>query len=391
MYNIEQIHCWAIVNAVVQAHLRLMHATVKEAVQPTIYGKGHIDTLGLDAIPETTISNSLRTFDQHAILITEEVGSVQESSSATRSWPTRASFYLSDPTDRSAQLKEFLLAQDESKTVGEVMSSGGAVELWEQKHGRPASITGPTSAITCIRYGVPTSCAIVNFITNDLLVACQDGVYTLHLPPYTKLDPTKITLEYVAGHGKPVFFPNQTRKNMDDMRHFVTFLGKSGYEENLRDSDIVRWADRERYLRYGLPGGATRPFYLSTAQPEKEHVGFVLANGEKIGEWIHWLPVVRFASGSANSRQRALKLYEIHQARPWTKEGILMATPPPYSIFADDNSGAAHKVIDIDRFRDFPNPSRIRSTLLLTQASNTWIAPIMEQHLYREISFAEES
>jgi hypothetical protein len=386
MYNIEETHCRTIIYAVLQAHIRLMHATVKEALQPTIYGKGHIDTLGLDAIPETSIANSLHVFDRYAILITEEVGTTNMG----KSWPSRASFYVSDPTDRSSQLRDFLSSKDESRTVGDVMADKNSLENWEAKFGRPASITGPTSSITCIRYGVPTSCAIVNFITNELLVAFQDGVFCLPLPHYTKLDPAEIKLEYVRKEGKPIFFPGRTNENMDNMRYFVTFLGKSGYEENLRDSDIVRWAERDRFLRYNLPGGATRPYYLSTLQPENEHVGFILANGEKIGEWIHWLPVVRFSTGGANSRQRALRLFEIHQARPWTKEGILMATPPPYSIFADDSHNEEFKVIDINRFRDFPNPSRIRSTLLLTQTTNTWIVPLMEQHLYREICFNDE-
>lgn len=120
-------------------------------------------------------------------------------------------------------------------------------------------------------------------------------------------------------------------------------------------------------------------------------MGFVLANGEKIGEWIHWIPFVRFGKAEGGTMQSALALYEIHQERPWTKDGILMATTPPYSIFTHENDNGDTFVIDVDRLRSFANPSRVRSTILVASTSNSWAVTVMERHVYRRIEFKDES
>ncbi|MBI2636864.1 MAG: hypothetical protein HYW81_01585, partial [Parcubacteria group bacterium] len=62
-----------------------MEATATEALRKVDYGKGEAlgKTLGLDAIPEITIAGRLTAFDQHAILITEELDE-----QARRRWPT---------------------------------------------------------------------------------------------------------------------------------------------------------------------------------------------------------------------------------------------------------------------------------------------------------------
>ncbi len=389
MYNIEEVHCLAAITAVLEANLQLMHATVAQALKPVSYGK--TDTLGLDGIPEAAIVNSLRTFDRGSLLITEELGTASsgpQSSPRTRYPPA---FYLSDPTDRSDQLQQFLCRHNSSSRVGDIVQQDDAIPSWERDFGSPASITGATSAITSIRYGVPIASAIVNFITQELFVAYRDGVFRVSLPSYSDLNPAEITLPYLRFHGTPVGFRKFEHHGqaIDNMRHFVTFLGKSGYNENLRDSDLVPPSDVEKYLRYGLPGGPSRILYLSTVQPEDMPVGFVLANGEKIGEWVHWLPFVRFGKTSGEPTRPALSLYEIHQARPWTKDGILMSTPEHYSIFARDDDPEGRITLAVDRFRAFPNPSRIRSTLLAAPVSNSWAMIVMQNHTYRQIEFAD--
>lgn len=388
MYNIEEVHCGAVIHAVIQANLQLMDATVEEALQSIAYGK--TDTLGLDGIPESAISNSLRNFDRGAVLITEEIGSIGALNLQARHKHYPPTFYLSDPTDRSAQLHTFLSGQAPNRKVGEVIRESAIISSWEQAFGGPAAITGATSAITSIRYGVPIATAIVNFVTQELYVADRFGVYSLDLPPFNNLDPNEITPEFVRSNGRLILFRSfeQTGAGMDRMRYFVTFLGKTGYQENFSDSDLIRPDDTKKYLRYERPGGPSRALYLSTLQPREQPVGFVLANGEKIGEWIHWIPFVRFGKTDGQPTRHALKLYEIHQERPWTKDGILMSTPPPYSIFtaAEDE---AKMVIDLDKLRWFSDPSRIRSTLLVAPNTNTWAITVMERHLYREVDFAD--
>jgi hypothetical protein len=116
----------------------------------------------------------------------------------------------------------------------------------------------------------------------------------------------------------------------------------------------------------------------------------VFANGEKIVEWIHWLPFVRFGKIDKEPTRHALNLYEIYQARPWTKGGILMSTPPPYSVFCELDGCEGRVVIDIERLQSFSNPSRFRSTLLVAPTTNTWAVTVMETHMYRQIEFGEQ-
>ena len=155
-------------------------------------------------------------------------------------------------------------------------------------------------------------------------------------------------------------------QNLDDMRRFVTFMGKEGYKENLLDSKLMTEADLDRSAHERFAGGPLRILYLSALQPANKPIGFILANGEKIGEWIHWLPFIHFARTEGDQNEPALRIFEVYQDRPWTKDGVLMATPPGYSIFRPYSESDSRIVIDVGQFSHFPNPSRIRSTTLPT-------------------------
>jgi len=393
MYNIEEVHCTAAINAVVTANLQLMHATVEEALQPIArHTADKCDTLGLDGIPESTIANCLRNFDSSGVLITEEIGATSAHWRRDRYRRLPPTIYVSDPTDRSAQLNEFLSGQKLHTRLGDIVQGGDAALEWGRQFGAPASITGATSAITCVRHGIPISSVIINFITQELFVAFRAGIFRLKLPAFTELVPAQITLDYIRAKGTPIFFRKfaEAGGSMENMRYFVTFLGKTGYSENFRDSALIRPDDAEKYLRYNLPGGPSRVLYLSTVQPSDQPVGFVFANGEKIVEWIHWLPFVRFGKIDKKPTRHALNLYEIYQARPWTKGGILMSTPPPYSVFCELDGCEGRVVIDIERLQSFSNPSRFRSTLLVAPTTNTWAVTVMETHMYRQIEFGEQ-
>jgi hypothetical protein len=393
MYNIEEVHCTAAINSVLAANLQFLDATVEEALQPIArHAADKHDTLGLDGIPESTIANCLKNFDKSAVLITEEIGATSVNWLRERYQHLPPTIYVSDPTDRSSQLKEFLSAQNLNNKIGDIIEGGGAIAEWEKKFGAPASITGATSAITCVRYGIPINSAFVNFITQELFVAFRAGIFCLKLPRFRELAPDQITLEYIRNNGQQVFFRKfePIGSNMDNMRYFVTFLGKSGYAENFQDSDLIRPDDAKRFLRYELPGGPSRILYLSMVEPEDQPVGFVFANGEKIIEWIHWLPFVRFGKIYGEPTKHALNLYEVHQERPWTKEGILMSTTPPYSIFSELKGHDGKMVIDIERLQSFSNPSRFRSTLLVAPTTNSWALTATDTRTYRQIEFVDQ-
>lgn len=386
MVGIEIAHCTAAIDAVLAAYYDFLEATVDEAVRlvPS-YGKS--DTLGLDAIPEITIVEVLEAYDPHAVIITEERGGGERFRMFTREDDPRTfrTFYLSDPMDRSIQFAEFLRGVDQKgEKLGAVLRRPEARARWEREYGAPAAITGASSAVTGVRRGVPIFSVMVNYCTQQLFVACSAGVYVVDLPD-TLPD---VDLGYVRAQGTPVLFRAVGRNRHTEMRRFVTYLGKRGYKENFLDSGLMSEQEMAQHLHYGLPGGPLRIFYLSTLQPEGVPIGFIVSNGEKIGEWIHWLSFLRFARMSEGQREAALQTFEIYQDRPWTKDGILMATSPPYSVFREVRESGGKVVIDVRRFSDFENPSKLRSTLLVTPRGNQWAARVVKQHGYRPIVFS---
>jgi hypothetical protein len=186
--------------------------------------------------------------------------------------------------------------------------------------------------------------------------------------------------------GELITFPGIDR-DMRGMRRFVTFLGdagKVGYRENFIDSGLMNEDKMAEFLHYGKPGGPSRALYLSSLQPRATPVGFILANGEKIGEWIHWLSFVQFARSQNDDSQPALILYEVFQDRPWTKEGVLMSTPPNYSVFREYGGKL---FIDTSWLLRMPNPSKLRSTLILAPYDNRWAVRSSSQSGYRPIRF----
>ena len=383
MKGCNEAYCDAAINALIAAASNLQQTSVVEALSSTPYGKG--DTLGLDAIPEIEIMTWLKDFDPGSVLVTEELGS-----SLSQGWGVGGNLrqhpiiFFCDPTDRSSELKRFLqvFAKDHgSRTVGDLIRDERTLRVWDRIGSKPRSITGATSAITCLRYGEVVFSVIFNYITQELFVACSAGIYIYSLADESELKPGVVTVTDVIDKGKAITFPviGEKKDRWQVWKTYTTFLGKTGYAENFEDS-MIFVEPGENFLHYNRPGGPSRVLYLSDIQAEKKPIGFILANGEKIGEWIHWLPFVRFAYAKGG---RSLLLFEIFHERPWTKSGVLMSTSPAYSIFQPD--GDAHMLIDVGQLARFKNPSLFRSTLVIANASNQWVLHTMHQHQYRNI------
>src|SRR3989344_725130 len=385
MQGIERGYLNASIRAVLSANANLLEASVEEALSHAqLYGKP--DTLGLDAWPEITIMDSLALFDANAIVITEErSAAIPKYSNGTDPRNVRT-FFISDPTDRSLQFSKFLeTAPDKKITVGKMVHSPEAYQAWEASFGAPVTVTGAFSAITCVRGAVPICSVKVNYITQTLFVACSAGIFEFALPSHTEASYGRLKIEDVRDGGKKVLFVKHRDTGGEGSKRFVTFLGKSGYAENFRSSRLVRDEDRERLLAYGNPGGPSRVLYLTDLLPQNEPIGFILANGEKVGEWVHWIPYVTHAKVPGDDSEPALLMFEIHQDCPQTKDGVLMATPPSYSVFREMPDGKM--VLDVAHFAKFENPSRLRSTLLVCPSSNRSMTPIMRQYGYRQIVF----
>ena len=387
MLGIEQAYGNAAVQALLFANRNLMEASVEDALRITPrYGKS--DTLGLDAISEISISDQIKKYDQHSILITEEQNEWSDTVSVSINPRTFRTFFVSDPTDRSADLAKFLSeVNDKKQRVFEAMKDPNAIKRWEQNSSSPASITGPYSAITCIRRGMPILTVLVNYLTQEMFLACSAGIFIL--PVNYGQDPLELyTIDYICSNGDRIEFGTSI-ESYQKLKKFVTFLGaegKIGYFENFLDSHLMEREDAEKHILYKKPGGPSRILYLSPLLGINQDVGFILANGEKITEWVHWLPFIRFARSAKDSGDPILNVYEIWHPRPHTKEGVLMSTSPNYSVFRENSNG--NMVIDVSLFQRFGNPSKIRSTLLVCLNSNDWAQQLVQRYGYRKIKFS---
>ena len=188
MVGIEEAYCNTVIRALLLANYALLESTVIDALRRSgAWGKG--DTLGLDAIPEIAVSECLMSFDQYAILLTEEIGEDANPLASTGPESHRGSrtFFVCDPTDRSPQLKDYLqrfMSEAPARKIADIVKRDKTKEEWEKSYGDPCSITGAFSAITCVRRGLPICSALLNYITQELFVACSAGVYRMSLPSH---------------------------------------------------------------------------------------------------------------------------------------------------------------------------------------------------------------
>lgn len=384
----------ACILAVMSARQSIMHMLIFQALDKTRYGKGVMgDTLGLDGRPEIAIRDVVHRFARDAILITEETDD-----DTARGWPVDSSLpvvFVCDPTDRSKFFAKFLESLKASghgeRHTGEVLYQTDREALWEEvfrnspSRETPLSIVGPLSAITCIRNGRPFFAAMVSYLTDQITIAGPTGVYTLNLPDYrNKSAVDAVNFELITNHGQRLHFQTaaQACPSQDDHLRFATYLGKSGYAENFDATAIFVGQHPKDYLHHSEPGGPSRVLYLSDLQRGHGPIGFVMSNGEKIGEFVHWLPFVIY--GTTQDGQRALSLYEVSIDRPWTKDGILMSTSEPYSLFRMRPDQTGH-YLDVRRLRKFSHPSHFRSTLVVTHADNGPLREVMGLQEYREI------
>lgn len=384
LQGIEEAYCNMCIKALLGANHSLMETSLVDAISKAHeYGKG--DTLTIDAIPEIEIGRYVTKFDARGILITEELGMELAGRVETNSHEPLTIFFC-DPTDRSAPLKKFLeLRQKPGKNVGNIMLASDAIQEWEKLFGTPVTITGPTCAITCVREGLPVFAVILNYITQELILCCPAGIKITTLPHYESELYENLDTETIFKDGKDIEFPliKGRHTRYDDYRNFITFLGKEGYNEHLSECHIFP-AGESREPVYREPGGPTRPLYLSklfTATP----IGFILANGEKIGEWIHWLTFLRFAK---HEGEQVFQIFELTHERPRTREGISMAPSNAYSVFQGDREYPGKPVrIDVRPLCLLHKPSLFRATLVFTPINNNWLLDVMRSYKRRQLRF----
>lgn len=384
MQGIEHGYCNVCVQAVIKAWRTLANSPAMGLYTKVPYGKK--DTLGLDAIPEIIIAKKLNDYDDHSILVTEELDEAAKQRLPNDSDPIKQPLmFFSDPTDRSSPLKKFIEAiskKSPTEKFGLIMKKIASKQRWERMFEAPVAITGATSAITGVRKSEVIFSVILNYITQTIFVATPSGIFFLDLPDFDdgKLD--SIDLDYIFKKGRELkFLPASIMcRSADNAKRVVTFLGKDLYEDNFNNSQIFI-EDPQPFLHHTNPGGPSRILYLSELQKPYGPIGFVLANGEKIGEWIHWLAFAKFAKTTAG--KNALDVFEITVDRPLYRDGILMTPSPAYSIFREQDR---KYYLDVSRLKYYTKPSTFRAMLVVTQSDNDIIEHLMKQHVYREIS-----
>jgi hypothetical protein len=406
MEGVELSYFNVCVRAIIEAFLTLSKMSVKEALMFVKYGKG--DTRGLDATAEAILIRKVKQYDSRAIFVTEEFQKKELEKWLFSSDPDfLPDAFFSDPIDRTKFLVRFiirslekilgldLLSTDDktimeeinkadnsvkSLTVRDLLIREDARETWEQSVAEaPASITGPTTSITYLKKGKLIFSIIFNFITFEICAAFDRGIKRFKFDSCMGID--DVSWSEIYRRGDDINFPPWPRMsaNDDDLR-CVTFLGKAGYSENFRDSKIID-DDPENHVYHSEPGGPSRISYLSNMHEGYPPVGLIIANGEKIGEWIHWLPFVKFSKGCDG--QPALNVFEVSAERPWVKDGVLMSTPRAYSIF---NCFDDQKYIDLSQLKNLNQPNHFRSTIVIVPSGNNRVYSILIYQNCREVS-----
>ena len=324
--------------ALQSAYEQLSGTTCAFAIQSV--GGGKADTCGLDSIPEEAIKQVVADYDSSVVLITEETGKMYSGETGLEPHQT---VLICDPTDRSIKLKEFIescieqLQKNREKPIGEVLEKYR--DEWERQLG-PASISGASASITAIRDRRIVFNLMVNYVTGEMFVADSLGPRRLMISDDVLQPGTRI-----------LFSPNPPKLPM-----FATFLGKPGYDENLKQCALGLDTQkcRDRWV-----GGPLRILQLSNVSPDP--VAFLLSNGEKVGEWIGWLAWVKYAIEPALG-EYSLEAFRVFFESPLTRGLVSVAPGPHYSIFV---VGEEEFRINLDRMFQLKDPSHYRETIFV--------------------------
>jgi hypothetical protein len=382
MEGVERQYLRECINALCEARTALMELKCKDAVTSGSYGKS--DTLLLDDRPEMVIIDVLSEFDSHLPMITEEIG-------ANKRLEGREDEFVCfcDPMDRSKVLSEFL-ARFPAEQVATVFQDSNVVREWESEGGGNVELTGPYGSITAIRHRQVLFNVMINYITGVVYVASDQDVGSLPASEiYADGDRRILKRSHeLIRMLQPITFDERRAEPTCPPDSFVAYCRDQRYLDNLLAANIfVNENIKEicdKHLAYDRPGGPARILYLK----DPSAVGFILANGEKIGEWLGWLAYVRFLWPK-------LRAFELSFDSSWTKDQILMSPGQAYSILGDQigvERGRCYKIaqINMPKLRFLDDPSRYRSTILICPESNRAVIMSMYDRKCPELRFTIE-
>lgn len=377
MKGLERQYLRECIKALVRAREALLSLECERAILRANYGK--YDTLALDAAPEAALIRALcEDFDPHLLFVTEETGD-----DVVLRGSEDEVVCFSDPMDRSKVLAHFLSTR--TGRLREALAPDIVKSDWERENGGNIELTGAYGSITAVRHHHILFNVMINYITGRLYIACDAAIGTIGIEEAfddgekSRLKRTDDLIQSVSA----ITFTKPRSWMERDAWRFVTFCKGNLYEDNLVASDVSQLRDVTEIkgrLVYDEPGGPARILYLTEGE-----AGFILANGEKIGEWIGWLAWVAHSDG-------ALRAYEISFDSSWTRDEILMAPGQAYTILGDDIKrvrGKKSKAVQVNLMKlgFLRNPSQYRSTLLVCPASNEKIRDTLYQERCTELKF----
>lgn len=367
MNGLEQQYLRECIKALCRARADLLSLECCQAASRHAGRKA--DTLLLDEMPEETIVTTLcRFYDPHLPLVTEERGT----SVALRGSEDEVVCFV-DPMDRSSVLARTL--PEGTAKVAEVFADKDWIARWQDENGGDVELSGPFGSITAVRHHEVLFNVMINYVSGNVYVACDAVVGRIGIDCVfasggrSVLRGTREILNLI----EPIIFGDGLPPAADQAQRFITYCSgpeRKKYESNLVASGIFRDLPigriREQLLAYDEPGGPARVLCLQAGNPFG--IGFILSNGEKIGEWLGWLAYVRYS----NCR---LCAFEISFDSSWTRDQILMAPGPAYSVLGNrPTSGTALPQkkfqLNIPKLSFLDNPSRYRGTIIICSASN---------------------
>jgi len=352
--------------------LKEIDKTIKETPLETLIEKPKSckkeDALYLDVIPENMLKRLLiKKYDNNVVLITEESGEFNFE------LINKAEIVIfADPTDRSKFLKEFIeqyIKKNKNfskKTFYELINEEkeDIKNQWEALVDEPAQTSGACCSFTVIKRCRILFNIILNYITGDIIIACEDAIAYKNVNEIKEDDRswtdfrTWTDIKFLAN------------KDSNENKFFVTYLGKQ-YRKFYEDANVIPSVYQPLYSE---PGGPMRILYLSNLADKK--VDFILSNGEKIGEWLGWLAFCKYS--------KDLIAYSIYPDTKtfYARDDLLMTPSPPYSILEGENENFS---LNLEKLKYISNPSRYREMIIVLHKNNDSAASFIEAQKSRPI------
>jgi len=175
MQKVERYLLYECIEALKDVLEGMRSTTVKALIEKAKSRKR--DSLFLDVLPENILRDKfLDDYDEHVVLVTEEKGkfNFEEISEAEV-------VIFSDPTDRSKYLVKFIQEEVLEKgggnlLFGSLLDSKDAIVKWESFTDVPARLSGACCSITIVKRGEICFSMVLNYITQELVVACRDFI-----------------------------------------------------------------------------------------------------------------------------------------------------------------------------------------------------------------------